>query len=66
MPSFPAPGKEKNHGKTAARDTFRRTDYPHALEKSQNIFQRSVMLGRKSMEFLPQEIFLTPYYNALM
>jgi hypothetical protein len=34
MPSFPAPGKEKNRRKTAARDAIRPADYPHALEKS--------------------------------
>jgi len=35
MPSFPAPGKKKNHGKMAARDTILAAGYPHALEKSQ-------------------------------
>jgi hypothetical protein len=38
MPSFLAPGKDKNHGKIAARDTIIAAGYPHALEKSRTFF----------------------------
>jgi hypothetical protein len=37
MTGFPAPGKEKNQGKTAARAVILALGYPHALEKSQYI-----------------------------